>query len=62
MPAPLQDLDRATWAEVPRDLYMAAAKYLVAHNVAYQGVTVSEENAGRYLLCCAGTGNAGGYF
>ena len=45
MPAPLQDLDRATWAEVPRDLYMVAAKYLVAHNVAYQGVTVSEENA-----------------
>ena len=41
----MQDLDRATWAEVPRDLYMAAARYLVAHNVAYQGLTVSEENA-----------------
>ena len=58
MPAPLQDLDRATWAEVPRDLYMAAAKYLVAHNVAYQGVTVSEENAREQFFqlgatCCA---------
>ena len=40
-----QDLDRATWAEVPRDVYVAAARYLVAHNVAYQHLTVSEENA-----------------
>ena len=38
-------MDRATWAEVPRDLYMTAAKYLVAHNVAYQHLTVSEDNA-----------------
>lgn len=46
----MQDLDRATWAEVPRDLYMAAAKYLVAHNVAYQHLTVSEDNAREQFL------------
>lgn len=41
----LQDLNRATWAEVPRDLYINAARYLVRHNVAYQHMNVSEENA-----------------
>ena len=46
----MQDLDRATWAEVPRDLYMAAAKYLVAHNMAYQHLTVSEDNAREQFL------------
>ena len=41
----LEDLDRAQWAEIPRDAYLAAAKYLVAHNVAYRHLHVDDAQA-----------------
>ena len=53
-----QDLDHATWAEVPRDLYMTAARFLVRHNVAYQHLTVSEDNAREQFLTLGATCSA----
>ena len=54
----LQDLDHATWAEVPRDLYMTAARFLVRHNAAYQHLTVSEDNAREQFLTLGATCSA----
>ena len=54
----LEDLDHATWAEVPRDLYMTAARFLVRHNVAYQHLIVSEDNAREQFLTLGATCSA----
>ena len=43
------DLDRATWAEVPREAYMTAVRFCVAHSEAYAELTINEER-GRELF------------
>eukprot|EP00438_Fugacium_kawagutii_P020118 Skav226970 [mRNA] locus=scaffold51:356186:370706:- [translate_table: standard] len=39
------DLNHAQWAEIPRDAYVAAARFLVTHNVAYRHLHVDEKQA-----------------
>ena len=43
----MQDLDGAYWAEIPRDAYMQAARFLVAHNVVYSDLMLSESEAAK---------------
>lgn len=43
---------------MPRDLYMTAARFLVRHNVAYQHLTVSEDNAREQFLTLGATCSA----
>ena len=50
-----QDLDHAEWAEIPRAAYMRAARFLVAHNVAYQHLSVNEEEARAQFAEVGGT-------
>ncbi|CAE7212339.1 unnamed protein product [Symbiodinium sp. CCMP2592] len=45
-----QDLEHAKWAEIPKDAYMAAARFLVTHNVAYQNLDVKEDAAREHFL------------
>ena len=45
-----QDLEHAKWAEIPKDAYMAAARFLVTHNVAYQNLDVNEDAAHEHFL------------
>mgnify|MGYP001818273085 CR=1 FL=1 len=50
-----QDLDHAKWAQVPREAYLAAARYLVQHNVAYQHLEIDEDTAREQFLDCGAT-------
>ena len=43
--ADVTDLDKATWAQVPREAYMTAARFCVAHSSAYQDLHIDEEAA-----------------
>ena len=36
-----EDLDKATWAEVPRDAYVSAVRFLIAHSSAYNSLTLN---------------------
>ena len=36
--------------EIPKDAYMAAARFLVTHNVAYQNLDVNEDAAHEHFL------------
>ena len=47
-----EDLDKATWAEVPRDAYVSAVRFLIAHSSAYHSLTLNEEDAFKRLAEC----------
>ena len=42
-----QDLDKADWTEIPREAYMTAVRFFVAHSPAYQHLHIDEEQAQR---------------
>ena len=48
-----EDLHNARWAEIPRQDYVDAARFLTAHGMAYDGVSVKEERA-RELFAARG--------
>ena len=47
-----EDLDKATWAEVPRDAYVSAVRFLIAHSSAYHSLTLNEDDAVKRLAEC----------
>ncbi|CAK0816743.1 unnamed protein product, partial [Prorocentrum cordatum] len=47
--ASVDDLDKATWAEVPREAYMTAVRFCVAHSEAYHALDIDEDEAARRL-------------
>ncbi|CAK0851590.1 unnamed protein product, partial [Prorocentrum cordatum] len=47
--ASVDDLDKATWAEVPREAYMTAVRFCVAHSEAYHALDIDENEAARRL-------------
>ena len=51
----MQDLDHAKWAEIPRDAYVAAARYLVQHNPAYQHLSIDEACAREQFMAMGAT-------
>ena len=44
-----EDLDKARWAEVPREAYMTAVRFCVAHSEAYEKIQIDEAEAAKRL-------------
>ena len=40
-----EDLEKAEWAQVPRDAYLTAARFCVAHSRVYEHLSIDEESA-----------------
>ena len=49
------DLVRAVWTEVPRDAYLTAVRFLIAHSEAYHQLRLHENTAREGLLECGRT-------